>query len=319
MWFSKSIRPEDTGAEIGHSVHQVCTSIPEVTRKVDERNAIDVVFINFSKAFDKVTHGRLVRKVLTLDIYGEVIVMDHRLTFWTEDCHHKGWNSAGNSVRLVVQLSQAVQTEKERNIQNDSWSPSWRDIWISRDQPGYNRHKRVSNLLHLDDLGDRTPSALMDEMLTLEEGHKPCLIFEQAFLIFGCYCPTWISAMHARSRHGQTSFTAPNVSLQPQSTMLKGCCPSQHPWPVQHVSRNLPAHKLKSLTQNGASTINGGEQEHAGTASRTHFWGTTEPVTVSGQSGWPSQQSIHIWDRISGHIDTSAEQQAHCQPRMLSV
>ena len=35
----------------------------EVTRRVDEGNAVDGVYMNFSKVFDKVSHGRLVRKV----------------------------------------------------------------------------------------------------------------------------------------------------------------------------------------------------------------------------------------------------------------
>ena len=42
----------------------------EVTRKVDEGKAVDVVCLDFSKAFDKVPHGRLVRKVQSLGIHG---------------------------------------------------------------------------------------------------------------------------------------------------------------------------------------------------------------------------------------------------------
>ncbi|XP_072100604.1 uncharacterized protein [Mobula birostris] len=47
---------------------------------------------------------------------------------------------------------------------------------------GLSRHKRARRLMLLDGLGDRPPSALMNEMLALAEGHKPCLMFEQAFL-----------------------------------------------------------------------------------------------------------------------------------------
>ncbi|XP_059839225.1 E3 ubiquitin-protein ligase RNF185 isoform X1 [Hypanus sabinus] len=47
---------------------------------------------------------------------------------------------------------------------------------------GLSRRERAARLLHLDGLGDRPPSALMNEMLALAEGHKPCLMFEQAFL-----------------------------------------------------------------------------------------------------------------------------------------
>ena len=34
----------------------------------------------------------------------------------------------------------------------------------------------------MDDLGDRMPSALMDEMWALLDGHQPCMLFEQLFL-----------------------------------------------------------------------------------------------------------------------------------------
>ncbi|XP_062889690.1 uncharacterized protein LOC134338085 [Mobula hypostoma] len=47
---------------------------------------------------------------------------------------------------------------------------------------GLSRRERARRLMHLDGLGDRPPSALMNKMLALAEGHKPCLMFEQAFL-----------------------------------------------------------------------------------------------------------------------------------------
>ena len=40
----------------------------EVTREIDEGKAVDVVYMDFSKAFDKVPHGRLVKKVQLLGI-----------------------------------------------------------------------------------------------------------------------------------------------------------------------------------------------------------------------------------------------------------
>jgi Reverse transcriptase (RNA-dependent DNA polymerase) len=37
--------------------------LDRVTRAVDEGNCVDVVFLDFAKAFDKVTHGRLLVKL----------------------------------------------------------------------------------------------------------------------------------------------------------------------------------------------------------------------------------------------------------------
>ena len=47
---------------------------------------------------------------------------------------------------------------------------------------GLSRRVRATKLLNMNDLGDRTPSALMDEMLSLLDGHQPCMLFEQLFL-----------------------------------------------------------------------------------------------------------------------------------------
>ncbi|XP_069752585.1 uncharacterized protein [Narcine bancroftii] len=47
---------------------------------------------------------------------------------------------------------------------------------------GHLPQQRVSRLLHLDGLVDRSPSAFMDEILALTEDHKPCFLFRQIFL-----------------------------------------------------------------------------------------------------------------------------------------
>ncbi|KFD51218.1 hypothetical protein M514_07818 [Trichuris suis] len=47
---------------------------------------------------------------------------------------------------------------------------------------GMNESERAARLLHMTGLGDRTPSQLMDEMLALMNGHKPCFLFRQIFL-----------------------------------------------------------------------------------------------------------------------------------------
>ena len=47
---------------------------------------------------------------------------------------------------------------------------------------GLSRRVRATELLNIDDLGDHTLSTLMDEMLSLLDGHQPCMLFEQLFL-----------------------------------------------------------------------------------------------------------------------------------------
>ncbi len=47
---------------------------------------------------------------------------------------------------------------------------------------GLSHRVRANRLLQLDDLGDRKPSALMDEMWSLLDGYSPCLLFEQLFI-----------------------------------------------------------------------------------------------------------------------------------------
>ena len=47
---------------------------------------------------------------------------------------------------------------------------------------GLTHRVRANKLLNIDDLGNRMPSALIDEMLSLLDGHQPCMLFEQLFL-----------------------------------------------------------------------------------------------------------------------------------------
>ena len=42
----------------------------EVTKKIDEAKAVDVVYMDFSKAFDKIPHGRHIQKLKSHSIQG---------------------------------------------------------------------------------------------------------------------------------------------------------------------------------------------------------------------------------------------------------
>ena len=60
----------------------------EVIKMIDEGRAVDVVCMDFSKAFDKVPHGRLVQKVKSHGIKGE-------LARWVQNWlgHRKSFNN----------------------------------------------------------------------------------------------------------------------------------------------------------------------------------------------------------------------------------
>ena len=47
--------------------------LEEVTEKLDAKNSIDVVYLDFAKAFDKVPHKRLINKVRSFGIGGELL------------------------------------------------------------------------------------------------------------------------------------------------------------------------------------------------------------------------------------------------------
>ena len=44
-----------------------------MTEKLDAKNSIDVVYLDFAKAFDKVPHKRLINKVRRIGIGGELL------------------------------------------------------------------------------------------------------------------------------------------------------------------------------------------------------------------------------------------------------
>ncbi|XP_045127726.1 uncharacterized protein LOC123514144 [Portunus trituberculatus] len=73
--------------------------------------------------------------------------------------------------RIIDYLRQPPATDKYEGIKT-----------LLNETFGLSRRVRASKLLHMDGLGDRKPSVLMNEMLALMDGHKPCLLFEQIFL-----------------------------------------------------------------------------------------------------------------------------------------
>lgn len=95
---------------------------------------------------------------------------------------------------------------------------------------GLTRRDRANKLLHMSGLGDRKPSELMDEMLSLLDGHTFCLLAEQIFLE---QLPADIRLQLANS-----DFTDPrNVALQADVLWL---AKQQSASSIQQVSIRKP-------------------------------------------------------------------------------
>ncbi|XP_051875026.1 uncharacterized protein LOC127572127 isoform X3 [Pristis pectinata] len=116
-------------------------------------------------------------------------------TFWTlwprvwfdqAEAQFQLWQITSDSTRyyhVVSSLDQETAAQVRDFIQSppkEDKYPAFKALLLRTF--GLSRRERAARLLHLDGLGDKSPSALMNEMLALAEGHKPCLMFEQVFL-----------------------------------------------------------------------------------------------------------------------------------------
>ena len=71
---NKLIRDSQHGFVKGSSCLTNLTEFFEVTKEVDKGKAVDVVYMDFSKAFDKVPHGRLLQKMQMHGIEGDLSI-----------------------------------------------------------------------------------------------------------------------------------------------------------------------------------------------------------------------------------------------------
>jgi len=91
-------------AQHGFVSNRSCTTnlleyLEEVTRGIDERRALDVIYLDFAKAFDKVPVARLIKKLESFGVEGEVLR-------WV-----KGW-----------------LTDKKQRVLVDGAKSSWKEV-----------------------------------------------------------------------------------------------------------------------------------------------------------------------------------------------
>ena len=135
---------------------------------------------------------------------------------------------------------------------------------------GLSRRARVARLLHMDGLGDRKPSMLMNEMLALMDGHVPCLLFYQLFpkqmpndihLIFADETFTDPRQLAARAdvlwhskQHDETSInngitvkrrSAGTTSARSDETTLKSPTNSSEKWCYYHQRWGKDAYRCR--------------------------------------------------------------------------
>jgi len=67
---NQGIRPSQHGFMKGRSCLTNLISYDQVTRLVDEGKAVDVIYLDFSKAFDTVSHSILLQKMAALGLDG---------------------------------------------------------------------------------------------------------------------------------------------------------------------------------------------------------------------------------------------------------
>jgi ribonucleases P/MRP protein subunit RPP40 len=79
------------------------TFFEDVTDYMDQGNAVDVIYLDFQNAFDKVPHRRLLRKVQSLSINGQIYMwIENRLSQQSQRVQLAGFSSDWVEVKSGV-------------------------------------------------------------------------------------------------------------------------------------------------------------------------------------------------------------------------
>ena len=72
--FNNLMNPTQHGFRIGRStISQLLTYYNDILNRLEEGNKVDSIYLDFSKAFDRVDHGVLIKKIESLNITGKIL------------------------------------------------------------------------------------------------------------------------------------------------------------------------------------------------------------------------------------------------------
>ena len=141
----------------------------------------------------------------------------------------------------------------------------------------------------MDGLGDHKPSLLMNDMLILMDGHKPCLLFDQVFL---GQMPEDICLVLANEDFSDPRRLAAHADILWQAKQQEGAAISQVttlPQPVKCVVTEAEAMVASNNANktHGATTIKGGVSIPAIVGLPASIRETPQLVTCSSNCGQP--------------------------------